>query len=335
MPLLGDLDYLAARLHGRRGRMACGPRLRDLCGLGTPAALAEALFPASGIISASGIQARLAEDLVKEIRGISRSLSGAQAAFIGWQGARFQLENLKVMVRALDAGRDRGEAARLLTSLPADIGYGPELAAAKDRAGLLAALPAGIFRASLAKAYAARTGEGALFFYEAALDRDYLAELAARAAALAGEDRDYACRLCAQEAAVFNLALASRGRFSYSLDRKPLLEHFAPGARFSRRRFGKMLDAAGPGELTALAGAAVEPGRPEPAASGAEALAWRRYAQLALRAFRGSHIGFGAAAAYLALRRVEVSDLTTISEGLRLKLEAGEILRRLSGVSYV
>ena len=335
MLLLGDLDYLAARLHGRRGRMAAGPRLRDLCGLGTPAALAEALFPASGITRASGIQARLAEDLVKKTREISRSLSGARAAFIDWQAARFQLENLKVMVRALDAGRDRGEAARLLIRLPADMGYGPELAAAKDRAGLLAALPDGRFRASLEKAYAARSGAGALFFYEAALDRDYLAELAARAAALAGVDRDYACRLCAQEEALFNLALASRGRFSYGLDKKPLLELYAPGARFSRRRFGKMLDAAGPGELTALAGADAEPPSPEPGATGGEALAWRRYARLALRDFRSSHLGFGAAAAYLALRRVEVSDLTTISEGLRLKLEAGEILRRLSGVSYV
>lgn len=327
---LRDLDQLAARLHGRRGRLADGPRLRALCALGSPGALGEALFPGSGISTAAALQARLAEESLAELLWIKSSLGGARAAFLDWQAARFRLENLKVMVRALAAGREAREAARFLIRLPGNQGYGPEMAEAGELAELPGLLPAGIFRSGLEKALAARPAAGAAFFYEAELDRAYLEELSSRTAALGGEGREFACRLCAQEAAIYNLALAARGRFTWGFERKELLKLFSPGSCFSRKRFVKMTGASGPAELRALAaGPGLEPGAPEPDTPGLEALAWRRYARLAERNFRSSHLGFGAVAAYLALRRVEAANLTTLSEGLRLGLAPEELLLRL------
>ncbi len=84
------------------------------------------------------------------------------------------------------------------------------------------------------------------------------------------------------------------------------------------------------GGLRALAaGTALDPGPPEPDASALEALARRRRFRLANRALRAGHMGFGAVAAYLALRGVEISNLITVAEGLRLKVEAGDLFRRL------
>ncbi len=48
-----------------------------------------------------------------------------------------------------------------------------------------------------------------------------------------------------------------------------------------------------------------------------ENLAWRRYYRLANTAFRRSHMGFGVVVGYVAIRRLEVANLITISEGVR------------------
>lgn len=333
MPVSVDLDQLAAGLHGRRGRMAAGPRLRGLCGLGSPGALGEALFPGEGVATAAAIQARLAEDLFAELLRIKSSLSGPRAAFLGWQAERFRLGNLKLMVRTLAAGGDTPAAALLLLRLPGEPGYGPEMAQAKDLGELAAAIPAGIFRDTFEKAIAAKPAGGA-FFYEAELDKAYLAEMSLRAAALRGEGREAACRLCALEADAFNLALAARGRFSYGFEKEELLGLFAAGPCPGRKKFARLLNAAGPAELRQLAaGPAADTGTAEPDAPALEALAWRRYARTAARIFRSSHMGFGAVAAYLALRRVEAANLTTVSEGLRLGLAPEGILGRLVPLS--
>ena len=60
-----------------------------------------------------------------------------------------------------------------------------------------------------------------------------------------------------------------------------------------------------------------------------ERLAWKRFLRLANAAFRHSHMGLGAVVGYLALRRVEVANLITISEGVRVDLPALRTRTRL------
>jgi hypothetical protein len=57
-----------------------------------------------------------------------------------------------------------------------------------------------------------------------------------------------------------------------------------------------------------------------------EALAWRRYLRLSNRAFRRSHLGLGAVIGYVGIRRAEVANLITLSEGIRVG-EAAEAIR--------
>ena len=63
--------------------------------------------------------------------------------------------------------------------------------------------------------------------------------------------------------------------------------------------------------------------------AGFEALAWNRFLRLANRAFRHGHISLGAVVGYTGIRRVEVANLITLSEGLRLGLPAERIRGRL------
>ena len=77
------------------------------------------------------------------------------------------------------------------------------------------------------------------------------------------------------------------------------------------------------------AGRAVFAGPEERDPAALEALARARYAALARRAWRGSHMGFGAVAGYAALRRLYVEDMTSLAEGLRLGMPAAELWARL------
>ena len=60
-----------------------------------------------------------------------------------------------------------------------------------------------------------------------------------------------------------------------------------------------------------------------------EAMAWQRWLRLANLAFRGSHMDFGAVAGYVAIRRIEVANLITVSQGIRAELPPEAIHARL------
>lgn len=332
MLALKDLDHMAARVHGRRGRLYDGARLRALCSAGSVGELARTLFPGDKLNAAAGLEKKLAEVFVSETREFAACFGGARASLLEWQAARFQLENLKTMARAIAAGADEKETGVLLLELPAGMeGYGRELAGLKSLADLASALPEGIFRDSLAWALADYPGKAAVFFLEAALERDYLAELAARAGGLNAGDRETAGALSAQEISSFNLALALRGKFLYGCRNTDLLRLYAPCPDREIRLFKAILSAGELGGALALAyGREPVPAGPAQGLAGIEALARRRYGRLAFRALRGDHLGFGAAAAYLALRRLETADLVTLAQGLRLGVSAAELERRLA-----
>ena len=330
MLALRDLDALAARLHGRRSRLADGARLAALCALGSPAALAAELYPGEEFASAAGLQGRLAAGFAAEADEIAACLGGPWREYAALQAGVFRLWNLKTALRGLLAGADRGEiAAALLPLPPGPDGCGPELAGADGPGGLAALVPAGPFRYSLTQALAGYGPDKPAFFHEAALDRDHLARLAALAAALGPAERS-AGELCAQEAAAFNLMTAAAGRFVHGYSPEELKPLYAPGPALDARRFARLLAAASPSELRALAaGSAVDAGPAESDLSALEALAWRRYARLAGRTLRRTHLGPGAAAAYLALRRIETLNLVSVAEGLRLRTDPAELARRL------
>jgi hypothetical protein len=310
-----DADHLAARLHGRRARMAEGERLAALCSLGSPGELGQALFPGAGINSSSGVQARLALDQAAELCGLAGSMGGPGGAFLYWLAARFQAENLKTAVRALASGSAAVEAAQLFIALPKALaGYGPELLSFKTASELAGSLPAGPLKAGLERAVLLHPDLSTAFFHEAEIDRAYFGELLVRAADLYGPGGDAAGRLARQELGMFLLALAARARTYYGFGKKELLGLYLEGSILSRRRFAELL------ETPAERGG-------DPAEI--EAGGWAFYRRLADRTFRRAGADFNAAAGYAALRRVEAANITALAEGLRLGVPAGELRGRL------
>ncbi len=307
---MGDVDYLAARLRGRRSGIFEGARLRGLCGLPSPAALAGELFPGEEVAGAAGIQAALAGRFLAEASWIASMLGGRSAAYADWQAARFALENVKTALRGMGAPGGMGAAAPAPLPPPWEA-CGPELASAASPDDLVLLLPPGLFRSSLSRVLADFPG-GNLFLLEAALHRDYLAEALRLAGRPAGPGAAEVVELCAEEARAFNLLTAARGALFHGLGPRELaaLRVPLPGEGERARR---------PAALPASAGEI----------SGLEAEAWQRWLRLARRTMAAGSAAAATAAGYLALRRVEAANLSSVAEGLRLGAEPGRLFGRL------
>lgn len=337
-----DLDYLATRLHARRSRMAEAERLNALCHLRSVAELANLIFPNTEIPDTAEFQRRLVFELTAEIYGCLKHLDPHDQEFVEWLLVRFQVENVKILLRGFTNHSPLSVLAPHLMRLP------PELAL--DEASLLAAasltefagrLPAGGPRKRLLT-FLAHAGEPApLFLLEAALDAGYFAGLTARTGRLPGGEHEIVAPLIFQEVNAFQFMLAVRGRFNFHLTAPSLMPLGMSGCGVGPEWFHGLLSV--PDLMSAAKSAAgvvidelppqppTDEGQPAIEISTLELLIQQRYLRLANTAFRRSHLGVGAVAGYFGLRRVEIANLITLSESIRLGLDVREMRLHMTG----
>lgn len=319
-----DVDFTLARLHGRRSALADGPRLDELCRIRTVPELSRRLYPGSPPdASPRDFQRRAISGYAAELASLAEGMPGAGAAFLDWQRERFSLENLKVLARGVFAGLPQEEIGRHMVVLP-----GREAPRMELRPHGLAT-PGEVFFEAFAEAVRSPVLRGALalarplwlksrdiFILESALDSGYHAE----AVRLAGACGDGARALASLEAGLFLLMLAVRGVRGYRLPPGKLrVFHFA-GSGLSAERYERLLRGVTPREAAdvaeALFGAPVPGEAPSPA--DVEAVAWGRYLRLSNRLFRRGHMAARAVFGYAGIRRVELMNLISLSEGLRM-----------------
>ena len=262
-----DLDFLTARLHGRRSRMAESERLESLCRIRNMPELGRAVFPDGDTPRAAHFQQRLTREFVAELTSLLPYLAGPRARWVSWMATR---------------------AAITVPTEPTPWDVFADT------------LPRGPLRESAhsSTAYPAKP-----FFMEAVLNRAYFIEWAVRTSRLPAADQAAVTPLVNDEIATFNAYLESRGRSVYGLSDEIAARLRVPNAS------GK--------------------GRKSSVAATTEAAAWTRFRHLANRAMRGSPTGLGTVAGYTALRRVEITNLTTLSEGIRLGMPEEAIRARM------
>ena len=337
-----DPDYLAARLHARRSSMAEGERLDTLCRLRSLPELTNTIFPRAELKGASDFQRLSVSELVRELTGFLAHISGPGARLVTWALVRFQVENIKILLRISMTNAPAGHGEQYMIALPEDLRLDAKgMAASESLEDFVRLVPKGIFRKSMEKALETVHENPRPFFLEAALDQAYFRELMERVKALPLEDREIVTPMACQEVDIFHLMLAVRGKFHYGLAPDILLPLHIAGTRISRALFTEMLH--DPDVLTAttrLVGRALdwsppvsEPGEGSPGGAvdmgAVEHLAWRRFLRLSNLAFRRSHMGLGAVIGYVGLRRLEVANLTTISEGIEKGIAAEAIRAHL------
>ncbi|MHC1763441.1 MAG: V-type ATPase subunit [Verrucomicrobiia bacterium] len=339
--MTGNRDYVAALLHGRRSRMAEGSRLDALCRLRSLPEFVTAVLGESGPMTAAQAQRHLLQLLADEIAELSTHLSRSAAALVQWLAARFQVENVKVLLRRLLTGKPIDGVRTHLIQMPAGLQLNVEaLASAGSLAAFADRMPAGLPHRSLLSAIDRYHEQPRAFYLEAALDRGYFAELLFRANEFKRIEGELARPMILQEADIFHLMLVTRGRFIYGLEPASLVPLRLPGTHIPHDLFEKMLSAANLREVALHAagrvidlpdkdrnghGETFHPGDP----GMLERMAWSRFWRLANRAFRRSHMGLAAVLAYLELRRVEVANLITICEGIRTAVPPEALRARL------
>ena len=337
-----DPDYLAARLHGRRSRMAEAERLTGLCRIRSLSEFTRTVFPGSESQEVLDFQRLSVYELTRELSGFLAHMSGPGAGLLDWALVRFQVENLKVLIRVCLTKSPITDPQKYLVLLPKELVLDIQgLTAAESLDDFVRLVPKGLLRESLEEAIEIYRDHPRPFFFEAALDHAYFQELLARVEGVSQEDREIIKPMVCQEVDIFHLMLVVRGRFHYGLTPETLLPLHITGTRIPRALFAEMLNdqdlysSVGRAAGRVFDAAPFERGSSNGSAAttvdgGAfEGLAWKRYLRLANLAFRQSHMGLGAVVGYAGIRRVEVANLITISEGIRKGIAAETIRARL------
>lgn len=286
--MTGDLDALTALLHAR---------------------LAIQHTAACPVTAPSDRQRELLHAFADELDQLHRCLARHEARWLATQRERFDIENLKVLLRGLLAGARQDETRALLLPLPAVRGFDADrLLAATSPAELATRLPRGPFRNDMIRIVRRHAGARSPFLIEGALDRLWHERVLAATLALAPPDRSLVLPWVVREIDHFHTMLVLRGRVAHGMDAGTLQRFHVRGTSMSAPTFRTMLtDGAVPGAAD-----------DDPAA--VETLAGRDILRLAWRAVRTSHTGFAVVAGYVAIRRIEVANLITIDEGTRMGL---------------
>jgi vacuolar-type H+-ATPase subunit C/Vma6 len=334
------LDFVSVRLHARRSRLAEGDRLDALCRIRAIPELARAIFGDAAIQTAVELQRRMVADEIRETVEICRRLEGPPERYLDWLCVRFQVENLKVLARGFVNRTPVKDLRPHLMPMPAEYSLNEAaLAGAESLEDFARQIPHKLVAKAVRGIAGIYEEQPRPFYIEAALDRGYFLEAMERAAGLSEEDRETVMPLLVQEADVFHMMLVARGKFQYGLKPEVLIKFHIRGTGIVQAQLQDMLSAP---DIAAVAAEASGPAfdahahdAGAPAGGGItdpgvlETLALNRYLRLADSMFRRSHIGLGAVVAYTSIRRVELTNLITLSEGIRVGAAPEAIRQRL------
>ena len=327
----GNLDFANALLHGRRGHLHEGLRLDETCRLRTITELAYKLASVRGTISFSRLQRLILEQSIAELNSLRCHLSGESLLLYEWFLARFQLEQLKVIIRGFISRTQAKEIQENLIDLPEELALDTDkLPVTESLAQCAALLPYNGLRDMARKILSAEQDQ--LFLLEAGLDHEYFREMLARAGRIPSADLSGFHSLILQEIDIFHLLLVVRGKFINGFNTEQLLALHLSGTNISLALYKEMLSEPKPVAVAKLiTGRAIDsfPQNQTSTPSILEVLGWNRYYRFSCRAFRASILGPGIIFSYAGIRRIEVANLTTIIEGVRLGMPADKIRARL------
>jgi V/A-type H+/Na+-transporting ATPase subunit C len=335
------MDFVSARLHGRRSRLMEDARLDDLCRLRSIPELARVLFPDAQVQTPVELQRLLIESLAHEMMDLARWSPGNAGRVMDWYYLRFQLENLKLLARGFVTRTPVEQIEPYLVPFPGvSAADAKSLVSAENLESFTALIKNRTLRMGIDRAAESYRLYPRSFVIEAAMDRAYYKELLTRAHSLPRPESGHVLAMVSQEVDMFLAMLVVRGKFVYQMKSDLLLSFYLPGAGIHHERFaalvgsGDLADAAAklvgfaidavPGELKSSVGGAgsVDPGVIEIAL-------WNRFLRVSRAIFRRGHMNVGAAVAYVGLRRIELANLITLTEGIRKNIEPEAIRRRL------
>lgn len=282
--------------------------------------------------SPTALERHLQQRLAAETHTLASLQWGAPRRLLVAYARRFELANLKTLLRARHHGVAVERCEAMLVPLPVTaLPWRAVLAArsVEEVAELLTATP----YARPITTVLEQRGEAPPFPLEVALDLAYLQTLVRRVLALGGADGRRARAFLGEWIAVENLSWAFRYRRLAGLTPEETVNytlHRAFGAGLAAVR--RVATGAGVAEEAARLGYEIDAELPEEAAlASLQRAALRRRFDAAARLFDRAVFDLGVVLALLALREAELADLVTLIEGRAEGLGRDDVQARLVG----
>jgi len=327
-------DFIIAKVRGMRGKLYEGERLYRLCSAPSVEELAATLAPGEPIGDTIGLQRHLTAQHIDGLHQILIHLDGWQRQLFLWILRRYQVENLKVLLRGWATKAEPSLLTAYTVSLPKELALPTQaLMNSLDLEALIAQIPVPQLREGALTGLGEFEESGRLFFVEAGIDQAYLAELLNRAERARGEAQTPVQELVNLELDIYNAMLVLRALFDYSILFNKVRGLFAPfGAHVGLRVLEEMrhapdLDAA----AQLIPPAALGTRGPAPSADAVETAMWENLYRAANRRYYSCVLDFGAIAAFYYIKRVELRNLIKISEYIRYGEHGGAIRKQLIG----
>ena len=260
-----------------------------------------------------------------------RFLPRGSRAVVAWYNRRFEIENLKTVLRTVHYRLDPSRVRASLIPLESRRWHWETLLGADSISVVLDQIRDSPYARPLENGMERYRQEGRLFHLEIALDLFYFQKLVRLIEAQSGKDASDARQFLGRWIAVQNLLWAYRFRIYGRMTPEQIINYtlhhaFAAGLDAVRR-----IALGSPVAVEAARlGFAISPGLPElEALTQIEILAEREFFRHATAAISRPLFRLGGVLAYLWLLESEVRDLTVILEGKAMGLSGQEIARRM------
>lgn len=326
--------YLNARVSGMADRLLPAAEVEALIEGSTPEQAAHALIPdladlgQEAQVDPAFLESALLLALLQEFSVLVRGTHGNARDLLIYWIRRFELANLKALLRGKVAGRSaaaiRAELVRLgpFATLPAD-----RLLATEDLAELLRQLETTAYGSIVHQARLAFEEQPELFILDATLDQRYFTGLARQLRGFDGKDRQLLNRLVGSYIDHVNLVWLLRYRYAYNLPPAQAFYLLAPaGHRIAAREWLALADL---GSMAELIGAL--PRTLAQLLEGAETISevqrrlQRETQSVAESVLRDGGFSVARALAYLLLRELQMQQLLAVLKGRQLGLDSALI----------
>ena len=326
---------LLARLLGRTG-------LEALSTYPSHGAVLEALLRSGygSALTAAPPERGLLQRLVAVGRAVMDLLSGAQRTFLRQYLLRLEVDNVKVLIRAVHGQYPWEGIEPYILPLPGVATVDPrELARSRDVADLVTRLASSAYGTALHAALH-RLREAGPFALEVAMELDYYDRLWAATDTLAAGDRRCARRLLGVLFDVLNLSWIARYRDALELSPEEIMNYTLRQGRWLTLEVRRGL-AAAPRTAELAAGwdalartpyARLLPGGSLAEFDAVSAGLWRFLAVESQRLLNGYPFHIGVPLGFLFTQEIEIRDLQILLAAKRIGAPGGHILERLASV---
>ena len=320
MTLSGDFDFIQAKTHGLRSKLYELGRLGELCDHRTVAQLWHRLYPGEPAGDHHQLQRRLLADHVATLDLVRQHLPERFTALPTWLLRRFQLENLKVILRARKAGEAFARVEPFLAALPGDLKMPAKaLLGASSFADFLLVLPVPEFRAAAQRQAANHVETGETFFVELAMEAAYYDGLLARHKRLPRIHRLGTEPIVSFEAAMHNILCLFRAKLNYEIPYDQAKGFFV-SLEPHPFRLERLYDYPAFDDMLELVPRRLLPRGPlgdVRTIADLERALWQRLLQVANRQFYRSVGDLGCVVGFYTIKRVELANLIRVIEGVR------------------